>query len=59
LKYLQARVSAQQLTHGNDLFRDLNQLLLAAHGLASHQGVGLFFAAFCKVVVASAVFLSG
>ncbi len=31
--------------HGNDLLCHLNQLLLPAHGLAAHQGVGLFFVA--------------
>ena len=38
-------VSTQKLTHGYDLFRHLYQFLLAAHGLAAHQGVSLFFVA--------------
>ena len=37
--------SAEQFTHGDDLLRHLDQFLLAAHGLAAHQGVGLFLIA--------------
>ena len=43
--FVGAAISAQQLTHGNNLLRYLDQLLLAAHGLAAHQGVGLFLVA--------------
>ena len=37
--------SAEHFVHGNDLLCHLNQLLLPAHGLSAHQGVGLFFVA--------------
>ena len=35
----------QHVVHGYDLFGDLRQFLLPAHGLATHQGVGLFLVA--------------
>ena len=35
----------QQIVHRDDLLGHLNQFLLAAHGLAAHQRVGLFFVA--------------
>jgi hypothetical protein len=36
---------SQQLAHCDDLLGDLDELLLTAHGLAAHQGVGFFLVA--------------
>lgn len=40
-----AQLAAQHVVHRDDLLGHLDQLLLAAHGLASHEGIGLLLVA--------------